>query len=804
MNQADHFILETPFRALRAIPRNAIAPIRDRMNLRDIGGNGLPDAKILVSWNNTGIWIEFISAVPLGKKTIEDISNDFYKTTHVQFFVVPDTTSGKAFRVLLKPSGAKQFSILRYGEITNEKNFTCSVTQKIHPQFWECAAFIAFADLGSDPAAPGDVWRFDCFYRYLDAFGASYFSGLSNYRPFASGQAMQTTNDYKNFTRLYFDDEPLCRVRKLVCALNPIEDKFEKINPQKTAALRSVRENQDYIALFNQLNMESEIIERASLLSGKDAFLTNSAQNRDFSVSFLPTSIALKRGPDFWHVARPLPEIIKCSAAKGEVESFQLILASTPQAASDIAIRWESEQGMPGMNWGEIRDVTAYASFQGTACHGSFSDIIIDTNPDAVSIPYASYTPLFCKLTVPGDAKNGIYRGAFIISNRTGSIRAPVELTVRNFALPVRPSLTVVFCFFEEFYKKWFGLDELAPATREAIFEFLLKYRVTPSNIYSKEPYPAPEDIKKFLSKGLNFCTLGYLAPSRAELTDEAVNTLAAEFRKRLDAFKACGAQDICCFYGYDEIVPRLNAEKLEAVQRLMRRFRHEFPDLKCLQTSKYATELADCFNVWIPPFDHLAESRLRAAEDHADAEFWWYSADGPEKPYPNFHLGYPALEMRMVMTLSWKNRVKGILHWCINREWASNAANRREIEKKPSNWDPAFQSALSSEEVRRCGMGNYLYPAPDGGIYPSLRLENLRDGIEDYEYYAILRNLCNEPNADPALREQAETLLAVPPEIAKSACDYTNDPETLMAFRDQVAILIEKMIQTNKEHPAA
>lgn len=105
----------------------------------------------------------------------------------------------------------------------------------------------------------------------------------------------------------------------------------------------------------------------------------------------------------------------------------------------------------------------------------------------------------------------------------------------------------------------------------------------------------------------------------------------------------------------------------------------------------------------------------------------------------------------------------------------------------------------MSSEEVRRCGMGNYMYPAPDGAIYPSLRLENLRAGIQDYEYYALLRRLCDAPGANPKLREEAEALLAIPPEVAASTCDYTEDPAVLLAFREQVASLIEQMMRRSR-----
>ena len=69
-----------------------------------------------------------------------------------------------------------------------------------------------------------------------------------------------------------------------------------------------------------------------------------------------------------------------------------------------------------------------------------------------------------------------------------------------------------------------------------------------------------------------------------------------------------------------------------------------------------------------------------------------------------------------------------------------------------------------------------------------SIRAEMLRDGIEDYEYFAILRKL------DPQ-----NPLLAVPAEVSRSLSDFSKSPAPLEAHRMRVAREIERLCGKGK-----
>ena len=110
-------------------------------------------------------------------------------------------------------------------------------------------------------------------------------------------------------------------------------------------------------------------------------------------------------------------------------------------------------------------------------------------------------------------------------------------------------------------------------------------------------------------------------------------------------------------------------------------------------------------------------------------------------------------------------------------------------------------------------GDGRFLYPlraaaqpSPtpvlDGPV-ESFRLEMLRDGIEDYEYFVLLKRLLAERHNLPLdLRTDAEALLKVPTSVYSSMTEFTTDPEPMERYREKLARAIEKIISltANKE----
>ena len=88
-------------------------------------------------------------------------------------------------------------------------------------------------------------------------------------------------------------------------------------------------------------------------------------------------------------------------------------------------------------------------------------------------------------------------------------------------------------------------------------------------------------------------------------------------------------------------------------------------------------------------------------------------------------------------------------------------------------------------------GEGKYLYPPLQcfetkepviSGPVDSIRFEMLREGLEDYEYFVMLKRL-----------SPSDPLLAVPQDVAVSPTVYSTDPANMENHRLKLARALEK-----------
>jgi hypothetical protein len=104
-------------------------------------------------------------------------------------------------------------------------------------------------------------------------------------------------------------------------------------------------------------------------------------------------------------------------------------------------------------------------------------------------------------------------------------------------------------------------------------------------------------------------------------------------------------------------------------------------------------------------------------------------------------------------------------------------------------------------------GEGQLVYPGPDGIPYSSVRLENFRDGMDDYEYLFRLRELLSKyenDTSDPTLKEYRQLLnpeyylLYKYPRKIKVTLENTirhpDQPEIILDTRNKIASAIEDL----------
>jgi hypothetical protein len=97
-------------------------------------------------------------------------------------------------------------------------------------------------------------------------------------------------------------------------------------------------------------------------------------------------------------------------------------------------------------------------------------------------------------------------------------------------------------------------------------------------------------------------------------------------------------------------------------------------------------------------------------------------------------------------------------------------------------------------------GDGQWTCVGPDGIPLPTIRLENFRDGLEDYAYAKLLEEKLRIGGTDEWIR-RARAALAVPREVMDTMTNYTDDPAVLYRWRDAMADLIE---EAQRLHPTS
>ncbi len=294
---------------------------------------------------------------------------------------------------------------------------------------------------------------------------------------------------------------------------------------------------------------------------------------------------------------------------------------------------------------------------------------------------------------------------------------------------------------------------------------------------------------------------LGY--PPGTPLYDAAFNAWYYEAQERL---RAKGWLEKAFIYWFDEPVPT----QYDFVMEYNLRMKNAAPDLQRMLTEEIVPELTGGPNLWCPisyEYDHHAAEQRRAEGER----IWWYICTGPKAPYATLFIDHPATALRVWLWQTWKRNIEGVLIWALNW-WTSDAAYPDSLQnpyEDPMSWCHTLGDLVPSGAKHPWGNGDgrFLYPplaaadgAPDRPVLEppvgSIRLDMLRDGIEDYEYMVILKTLIDDHRDNIAVDKLAayEQLLDVPPSITASLTEFTWDPAPIEAHRAAVARAIVQL----------
>ena len=232
--------------------------------------------------------------------------------------------------------------------------------------------------------------------------------------------------------------------------------------------------------------------------------------------------------------------------------------------------------------------------------------------------------------------------------------------------------------------------------------------------------------------------------------------------------------------YGWDEARPSEYEQVLVAYRRALA----TDPLAEIMQT--YATnrtprKLIGAVRTWCvntSNYDAGFLEERRAAGDN----IWLYVCCGPLPPHANFFIDQPAIDHRILFWQTWQRKCSGFLYWEVNY-WHGMLPQSTDAQQWPDtdSWNCTKLATYRTFKVN--GDGWLVYPGRDWTPLPSVRLEIIRDGIEDYEYLYLLRELA--PDSD---------LLQVGSDISRDFTHYCADPEVIEQRRLAIAKAIEAL----------
>ena len=433
------------------------------------------------------------------------------------------------------------------------------------------------------------------------------------------------------------------------------------------------------------------------------------------------------------------------------------------------------------------------------ASPGWWPDPILDFL-DGVDVADTDVQSFWIRVHCPEDQPSGMYSGTLTVSaDGMRPFEVPFRVRVNDFAVPRKSPLPMAITFSpgpsgqfatpeEQALNARLRKDPSYPGniwrTHELEWgDFLADYYITMDSLYHHGDIHW-DVLRRLKEQGrLDRFNLGYWhyftggADQEARWRDTTLRRLKEAYAKAKDL----GILEHAYVYGCDEIATNWFGN----IRRCVEILKTELPGVP-ISTTAYDHEFGvgtpldtmDWFTPLTPRFDPAKAVRSRAAGH----QVWWYICCHPHAPQANMFIECPAIEGRILMGAeTTRMRPDGFLYYQITL-WNSP----RCITSGPfTDWDPRSWT-------RYHGDGSWTCVGPGGRPLPTVRLENFRDGLEDYAYACLLeRRLGARARKDDAWAKCARELLAVPNDVMRSMDQFTDDPAAVLRWRDSMADLI-------------
>lgn len=470
--------------------------------------------------------------------------------------------------------------------------------------------------------------------------------------------------------------------------------------------------------------------------------------------------------------------VVRVSLARNERESFQIVFRPKDAALESLALRVSDltavkSGGTIKSDRIELERVMFYpvrvpTHFEGPT--GEWPDPLPPYEP--FDAPAGRCSPIWVTVHAPANTPAGVYEGTIEASSPgMDTVALLLRVEVWDFTLPATPSLKTDFGFWPEnaeSMSRRFGYEGSAGDLYAAYLQNALQHRVTLRALTQlpSESADYPASLRAYEPKLKRLIAGG--------ATTFSVPASLLDVPEQLRLANAFVKQHNLSGRAFCQIADEPERPAWQRLFDTMTKWRAEAPDIPLMLTTSgmqpFFHEAASIWAIHTPVMDTLNNKAVleRIAGGN---EVWWYVNHTPPRPYANFFIDFAAVEHRVLFWQTWALGIKGVHYWNVNYTEGGVNPWLSQLDVTPANGD-----------------GFLVYPGPSGPVN-SIRWEVIRDGIEDYDYLVILRELVKRAEAanTAALLQKvqpANNLKDVVPDLVT----FPRDPNVLLAKRETIA----------------
>ena len=418
---------------------------------------------------------------------------------------------------------------------------------------------------------------------------------------------------------------------------------------------------------------------------------------------------------------------VSIDAARNEYESFQLVFRSTNH--SSFLYR-QFKLSFSNL----IPDATSVTPGNTTINSTNIDWYKVNYVMDEVDIGYADEMikswshvmilrqnhPYWIDIYVPDSSGSGDYVSNVSVSmvDREAEI-FQLKLHVYNFTIPKQHSIVNTF-----------GVSNIEEKTNMLLDRRISPYHVaTQSYVINNTNYSGignnftfnwtqyDIDTENAIAKGLDSFVVNFWASSFPEFTGEFNQTMRNWYKQMGDHLYIKGWLDLAYIYiidepGEDELHRVKNAfDLVHAGHSGLRTMITANPDEKSLPI------LEESVDIWCPGI-HAYNTTIVKELQSKDKEFWAYPCLYPKVPFFNFMIQNQLMDTRLYYWKTFSDGLDGALYWSVD-------------------WYHYCHGGIGFNGM---GDGILIYDTSDNHFAPSLRLQAIRDGIEDLEYFNLYK----------------------------------------------------------------